>query len=121
MLWRGEATRTVQYKVLIALFIAFSVTTKYILVYQVASIIARFLLGLTNGFKNTRWERGVHLVFTHFSSAVKYHFLTFKLKLYSKYFTLYLPSLNAEHIFQQVRVIANFSEGVQTTIFFILC
>lgn len=121
MLWRGEAARTVQYKVLIALFIAFSVTTEYILVYEVASIIAGFLMGLTNGFKNTRWEGGVCLVFAHFSSTVKYHFLTFRLKFCSGYFTLYLPSLNAERVFQQVRVIASFSIGVQTTIFFILC
>lgn len=61
MLWRGEAARTVQYKVLIALFIAFSVTIKYILVYQVASIIAGFLLRLANEFQNTRWEGGVCL------------------------------------------------------------
>lgn len=67
MLWRCETVRTVQYIVLIALFIAFSVTTKYILVYQVASIMAGFLLGLTNGFENTKWEQGVGLVFMHFS------------------------------------------------------
>lgn len=55
MLWKCETIRTVQYIVLIALFLAFSVTTKYIIVYQVASIMAEFLLGLTNGFKNTKW------------------------------------------------------------------
>lgn len=54
MLRRCETARTAQYILLIALFIAFSVTTKYILVYQVASAVAGFLLGLTNGFKNTR-------------------------------------------------------------------
>lgn len=69
MLWRCETARTAQYIVLIALFIAASVKTKYILVYQVASVMAAFLLGLTNGFKNTRWEQGVSLVFMHLSST----------------------------------------------------
>lgn len=89
MLWKCETIRTVQYIVLIALFLAFSVTTKYIIVYQVASIMAEFLLGLTNGFKNTKWEQG--LVFMHFSFiiTIKHHALTFSLKCSSKYFTLF--------------------------------
>lgn len=65
MLRRCENVRTVRYIVLIALFIVFPMTTKYILVYQVASIMDGFLLGLTNGFKNTKQEQGV--VFMHFS------------------------------------------------------
>lgn len=123
MLWRGWATSTVPYKVLIALFIVWSVTKNHVPVYQVASVIAGFILGgLINSFKNIRQEERVYHAFTCFLSIIKYPFPTFRLNCFSKCFmcSIYLHwRLNT---FQQATVIASFSVWVQMTkLLFVKC